>query len=276
MGLIENKINFGCQLYTWQMSGEKYAGKIPDILNTVKKTHFTGIESEIFMLGDYFNNPSVLAKELNYAGIKLAAIALCCEWKFPKETESEKLLADKAIDFLKIFPGTQMATGQLAGIDRSCLYERQKNAISCLNTVAARASDKGISVSFHPNSPEGSIFRLYKDYEILLNFLDFDIIGFCPDTGHIAKAGMDVLDIFKKFSSLINNIHFKDISSNNEWAKMGHGVINFAEIVKFLKSADYSGWIMIEEESEEAETFPDQIVINNGDYVEKILLPLLK
>ena len=47
------------------------------------------------------------------------------------------------------------------------------------------------------------------------------------------------------------------------------------EIVKFLKSAGYTGWIIIEEESLEAETDPDKAVIENGRYILNSLLPLL-
>jgi inosose dehydratase len=269
------KINFGCQLYTWQMSGDKYIGKISHILNIAKKSYFTAIEPEIKMLGHFFDNPALLAKELESKGIKLSAIFLSCDWKLPEETGSERLLADKVIDFLKNFPEANLGTGLFPGIDRSDLSRRQKNAISCINAVATRAAAEGMTVFFHPNSPTGSIFRTKEDYEVLLNGLDHKIIGFCPDSGHIVKGGMDVMDIFKKYFPLIKNVHFKDISSGGEWVGMGHGIINFPEIVKFLKSAGYTGWIIIEEESLEAETDPDKAVIENGRYILNSLLPLL-
>ncbi len=273
---MDKKLNFGCQLYTWQMVGEKYIGKIPHILNIVRKANFAAIEPEIYMLGHFFDNPALLSKELEHTGIKLSAICLSCDWKFPEETNLERLCADKAIDFLKKFTGAQLMTGHLPGLDRSNLYNRQKNMISCVNSVALRAVEKGINVSFHPNSAIGSVFRTKEDYEVLLNGLDDKIVGFCPDSGHIQKGDMNAIDIFKQYRSLITNVHFKDISSNGEWAEMGHGIINFPEIVKFLKSTNYTGWIMIEEEAIKAKADPDLAVIKNGKYVEKLLLPLLE
>jgi inosose dehydratase len=258
------------------MSGEKYIGKIPHILNIVREANFVAIEPDIYMLGHFFDNPALLGEKLENTEIKLSAICLSCNWKFPEETESERLLADKAIDFLKNFPGTQMVTGQLPGVDRFNLYERQKNTITCINAIALRAADEGIAVSFHPNSATGSVFRTKEDYEVLLNGLDNKVVGFCPDCGHIKKGNMDVMEIFKQYQSLIINIHFKDISLNGEWIGMGQGIINFPEIIKFLKCTDYKGWIMFEEESTEANADPDQAVIRNGKYLVRSLLPLLE
>lgn len=47
-------------------------------------------------------------------------------------------------------------------------------------------------------------------------------------------------------------------------------------IGNFLKSIDYTGWIMFEEESVKANADPDQAVIRNGKYLVKSLLPLLE
>ncbi|MEI7615763.1 MAG: hypothetical protein WCJ54_03530 [Actinomycetota bacterium] len=80
-----NKNNFGCQLYTWQMSGEKYIGKIPHILDIVSRANFSAIESEIYMLGHFLDNPDLLIEKLKCSGITLSAICLSGYWKFPKE-----------------------------------------------------------------------------------------------------------------------------------------------------------------------------------------------
>ena len=67
------------------MSGEKCIGKIPHILDIVRKANFAAIESKIFMLGDFLDNPDLLDEELKYSGITVSAICLSGYWKFPKE-----------------------------------------------------------------------------------------------------------------------------------------------------------------------------------------------
>jgi len=100
------------------------------------------------------------------------------------------------------------------GTDRSNLHQRQVNAIACIDAIAGRAADLGIECSFHPNSPAGSVFRIKEDYLVLLDSLDSRIVGFAPDAGHIAKGGMDAIEIFNTYRSLIKHIHFKDITTS--------------------------------------------------------------
>jgi inosose dehydratase len=56
---------------------------------------------------------------------------------------------------------------------------------------------------------------------------------------------------------------------------MGAGIIDFPGIVRMLKDTGYSGWIMIEEESPDAEVDPDTAATKNGEYLQRSLLPLI-
>lgn len=124
---------------------------------------------------------------------------------------------------------------QMHGTDRANLHQRQANAIACIDAIAGRAADLGIECSFHPNSPAGSVFRIKEDYLVLLDSLDSRIVGFAPDAGHIAKGGMDAIEIFNTYRSLIKHIHFKDITTSGGWAAMGAGIIDFPRIVTMMR-----------------------------------------
>ncbi len=263
---------FGCQTYTWQMSFERYVGKIPHILDVLKQAGYAGVEPETCMLGSYYDDPGMLAEELGSHDLALAALTLALPWAHERETDEERAEAAKAVRYLKHFPGTPLVLCQLPGPDRSDLQHRQKNAIACINAVAARAAGEGIACAFHPNSPEGSVFRVRDDYEKLMDHIKPEFLGFAPDAGHIAKGGMDVLEVFKAYRQHIRHVHFKDIGSNGKWATMGDGVIDFPTVVKFLRETDYNGWIIVEEESRRAESHPDEVTIANGKYVEEKLI----
>lgn len=217
-------MKFGCQTYTWQMSAERYAGRIDHILSVVAAAGMRGIE------------------------------------------------ADKAFAYLRHFPGTLLALGQMAGADRTDLRRRQANAISCFNAVGRRAVDRGIVCAFHPNSPAGSVFRTREDYAILLDGLDSDAVGLAPDAGHIAKGGMEAVEMFRSFAPLVRHVHFKDTAADGGWTEMGCGTIDFPAIVAVLREADYDGWIMIEDESPRAEADPDAVTLANGRYVRQCLI----
>lgn len=270
-----SQISFGCQFYTWQMSGDRYVGKLPHILGVVGRAGFAGIEPETCMLGSNYDDPLALRDILDEHDLQLGAITLVCDWAGPVETEEERQEAEYLLDYMKPFPNTHLMLCQMPGEDRSNLHQRQENAIACIQAVAARAAARDIVASFHPNSPPGSVFRTGEDYRRLLDALDSWALGFAPDSGHIAKGGMDVMEVFKTYRELIKHVHFKDISAAGDWVPMGAGVIEFPQIVAVLKDAGYAGWIMVEEESASAESDPDSATSQNGQYLRRALLPLI-
>jgi inosose dehydratase len=261
-------IRFGCQTYTWQMSFDKYKDKIEHIISIVSAAGMSGLEPELGMLGAFASQPERLRDCLNQAGVTLGALCLVCDWRGARETPEEIALADATIAMLaEFFPGTLLALCQMPGADRKNLAERQHHAVTCINAVATRAQAVGIRSAFHPNSPEGSIFRKEDDYEVLIDGLDPKVVGFAPDAGHIAKGGMDPVQVFRDYASIIRHVHFKDMDASGDWIEMGRGCIDFRGIHAVLKKSGYDGWIMIEDESKLAEHDPDAATLWNGKFV---------
>ena len=225
------------------------------------------------MLGPYNDDPGRPAQDLSTRNLSLGALCLVCDWLGPEETEEEKAEADRVIHVLKAhFPDTLLALCQMPQDDRRDLAQRQRNCISCCHDIGKRAADAGVVSAFHPNSPEGSVFRTREDYRLLLDQLSMDIIGFAPDSGHIAKGGMDPVEIFREYAAITRHVHFKDMTASGTWAEMGKGDIDFAGIVQALTDNDYGGWIMIEDESPRAEEDPDGVTLDNGKYIRETFI----
>ncbi|MCQ6558624.1 sugar phosphate isomerase/epimerase family protein [Paenibacillus mendelii] len=265
---------FGCQTYTWQMSYAKYNDRLSSILNIVGRAGFRGVEAEVCMLGRFYDDPSLLKEELLARGLELSALTLAEPWLGLRETEEEKTNADRLIQYLSHFPSAKLILVQLPGKDRSRLLERQQSAISCANTVAKRAWETaGLVCAYHPNSPTGSVFRSEEDYKVMFEGLDYRYIGYCPDSGHIARGGMDVLEVFRTQLSRIKHVHYKDFDLvSREWRTMGRGSLPHKDVTELLRRHDYDGWIMVEEESAFAEAEPDQATLENGAYVNRELI----
>ena len=136
-------IKFGCQFYTWQMSGERYVGKLPHILKVVEAAGFSGIEPETWMLGDYYQEPAALADVLAQHGLGLGAIAFVCDWAGEVESQAEREEAADIIRYMQAFPAAHLVLCQMPGKDRTDLRQRQKNLISCVNSVSAARRDRG-------------------------------------------------------------------------------------------------------------------------------------
>ncbi len=268
-------ISFGCQTYTWKLNKERFAGDLPHIADVTAKAGYTGLESEIDMLGDYFNRAELTKEIMDGCGISLAAIVLHQDWAGYEESAQEKELSDKAIDFIRQFPGAKIVLSHhaLPG-DRKegdALSERRERLFACMAQVTGRAMESGVVTAFHPNSSVNSLFRTAEDYGVLFDMLDKTDIGLAPDIGHIANGGMDPLDVLMRFRSKVRHIHFKDRSGYNTWALMGNGSIDYPSIVSYLESTGYRGWIMVEDESHEAELDSDKAVFYNGEYIKRFI-----
>jgi inosose dehydratase len=267
---------FGSEVYTWFMSGngETHQGRLGHMIEVISKAGFSGIQPIFTWMGDLVD-PDLLEAKLKEQGIELAALALALDWNNPEETEREKEVADHAIRVLQRFPGAVLNTVQIPS-GRHDIVQRQQNLIDIVNTVSRRAADKGVPCSYHPNSPHSSIIRTEEDYKIVLESLDSSVTGWTPDVGHIINGGMDPLAKMKEYQSLINHVHFKDSNGDPEFALMGKGKVDLLGVTQWLKDINYSGWIICEDEGEEALEDPDFVTLHDGKWIQEDLIPGLR
>ena len=215
-----------------------------------------------------------LAEGLQSSNLTLSAMSFVEEWNHEEETEKEQRETDACIRLLTKFPGALLCLVQLP-TGRNQVEVRRKRLLKHLNAVARRAAESGITTSFHPNSPESSITRSSEDYEVLLGGLNAEVIGWTPDVGHIINAGMDPLTTLQKYIELINHVHYKDWDGRPEFALMGNGKVDFAGITRWLIDQKFTGWIICEDEAEQAIDYPDAVTLHDGEWIRNTLIPQL-
>lgn len=269
------KFKFGTEVYTWFMKeeGKAHENQLGHMIDVAAEAGFAGIEPIHFWMGDLADHERLAAK-LTDAGVQLAAIALVLPWNDPEETKSERLAADQTIALLKHFPGSVLCTVQMPE-GRHKLKQRRLNLIANLNSVSRRAAEAGVNASFHPNSPETSTNRSEEDYKVILEGLDASVTGWTPDVGHIINGGMDPLDKMQEYAGLINHVHYKDWNGDPEFALMGEGKIDFTSITQWLIDTQFDGWIICEDEAEQAIDDPDGVTLHDGKWIKESLLPSL-
>lgn len=270
-------IRLGCQTYTWEMSGQ-YVGKLDHILNVLNKSGFQGVEPETQFLG-VLAESSAMKAALEEAGLELAAVCLVEDWLQAKETSAERERADICLSFMQNFPDAllnlcQMPTTRPEGADD--LRERQSNLLACVDTISRRFHGAGIAVGYHPNSPDASIFRTAEDYDLLLGELDDAVVGWIPDVGHMARAGLDPLDWIRRHRPLVRHLHYKDMDADGNWREMGDGCIDFHGITSYLVETSFEGWIVVEDECDRAITQPDEVTLDDWTWLKRELAPLLE
>ncbi|MDO9395636.1 MAG: sugar phosphate isomerase/epimerase, partial [Herbiconiux sp.] len=116
------------------------------------------------------------------------------------------------------------------------------------------------------NSPAGSVFRTPADYAVLAELLP-DGVGFTPDLGHLAKGGLDPLQVVRDWGDRVDHVHVKDLHTDGTWAPTGEGIVDIEGVLRHLEARSFPGWVTFEDESRSAEADPDAATRRNGRWI---------
>ena len=266
------RIHVGCESYTWEMLGKEWKGAVDDILNIIAGAGYEGVELTNTMIGPYYDKPEEFAKALEKRKLRFPSFGFVPLHRFTDQSRvSEEIkAAEKVIAFLTSFPGCRLDLAGGSVESREDLDRKFQTMCRIYNEVALLADKKKVSVDIHPHSHYGSIIETAEEYDRLMSSTDSKLVSWCPDTGHIARGGLDLLQTLSKYKERIRNFHFKDVDSKGNWKVMGAGICSFKEVLQLLEKIGYTGWVIGEEESDDA--YKDQVaaVTKNRAYLKSL------
>jgi inosose dehydratase len=152
-----------------------------------------------------------------------------------------------------------------------------------LNLAAEKLAGFGVRSTYHPHA--GTLIETRYEFERLLSGVDESLIGFCPDTGHIAFAGDDPVAAFVDYADRITHVHIKDVDGpllerskaegldfmemtrRGVFAALGKGTVDLTRVVGALNEAKYQGWIVVEQD---AAANPLQDSIASREFLESV------
>lgn len=256
----------GCQTYTWEMLGPAWKGGPDDLLDAIAGAGYSGIEITDTMIGAYADRPADFARALDTRGLTLVAFASGSESGFTEPDAVTRDLAsvDRWLKFLEGFPGALLSLGSatiMSPGDRTAKFE---TAARFYNAAGERGRKSGIGVAVHPSSHHNTLLFDRADYDRIFALLDPALIGWVPDTGHILRGGQDILDTLRTYQSRIRYLHLKDVDAGGKWAMLGAGICDTKAVIEIVSAApDFTGWLVLEEESDEAAADPAAAVARN-------------
>jgi inosose dehydratase len=121
-----------------------------------------------------------------------------------------------------------------------------------------------------------------------LELTDPALIGLCFDTGHYTFGGGDALEGMRRHRDRIWHVHFKDchpdvaIESREEgwdyftavrrgiFCELGLGSVDFPAIVELLRSWQYDGWIVVEQDVLPGLGTPRESAARNRAYLQSL------
>jgi len=134
------------------------------------------------------------------------------------------------------------------GVSRAKVNQNDiKDFAKELSQIGLYTAEQGVKLSLHHHYDQPVMYR--DDFDLFFENIEPGSVGLTVDTAHLVKSGIeDIAEILSSFSSVIDNIHLKDIN-RNEWKVLGEGTIDFTSIFKQLTKQNYQGWISADEES---------------------------
>ena len=257
----------GCQTYTWEMRGRDWTGSPDDILDVVSGAGYEGVEFSNAMIGGYLEDPARLATALEQRRLACAAYAYATDG-FTAEDRFEQDLAGamQGLTFCAAL-GVPLCLGGAASPSREGYEAKLSQAIRLYRTVAERGAKRGVTVCVHPHSHHGSLLETAEEYDALLSRTADSGLSFNPDAGHIVRGGQDLMDCFRRHRDRIAHVHIKDVDAMGHWQPLGRGIMDWEALFGFLKETAYAGWIVAEEESQEARMDPLGAVVGNRRFL---------
>ncbi|HEX7659544.1 MAG TPA: myo-inosose-2 dehydratase [Pseudonocardiaceae bacterium] len=158
---------------------------------------------------------------------------------------------------------------------------------SGLEELGKIANSAGMKLSYHHHMGTGVMDR--ADVDRLMASTDPDLVHLLLDTGHIAFAGDDPLDMARAHADRIGHVHMKSIRpevvsrvreaglSFQEAVELGvftvpgDGAIDFRPILEVLADADYQGWLVVEAEQDPNKAIPLEYAKKARGYLADVL-----
>jgi inosose dehydratase len=252
-------LTIGCQTYTWEMLGPAWTGGPEDLLDAIAAGGYAGIEITDRMIGAYAGDVHGFAAALQDRGLALVALAVASASGF---TEQDAMAGDVDLlarwtDFIAHFPGAVLSIGSATAVSEGPLAQKYETAAAIYNRAAERGKAGGVDIAIHPSSHHNTLLYSRADYDRLFAMLDEDLVGWVPDTGHILRGHADMLDTLNTHRHRIRYLHLKDVDATGRWAMLGQGVCDVAAVIETASAAPrFNGWLVLEEESDDAAADP--------------------
>ena len=267
-------LNIGCQTYTWEMLGPRWSGDADDLLAAIGDAGYAGIEITDTMIGAYAGRPEAFATALSAHGLTLVAFACGSASGFTQASALDADLAavDRALRFVAAFPGAYLSFGSATAVAPGDAGGQFEVAARFYNEAGRRGRLAGVPVAVHPSSHHDSILVTREEYDRIMRMTDPELIGWVPDTGHILRGGQNMLDTLRAHASRIRYLHLKDVDAHGAWQMLGEGICDTAAVIAAVATMPhFTGWIVLEEESEAAAADPRSAVSRNRRYLEALL-----
>ncbi|MFF9624990.1 myo-inosose-2 dehydratase [Streptomyces griseosporeus] len=190
---------------------------------------------------------------------------------------------EETLAHIRALGGTELVVAEFGGsshllpvdvfANRPVFTDAQWDALtSGLEELGKIAASAGMKLSYHHHMGTGVMTR--ADIDRLMASTDPHLVHLLLDTGHLAFAGDDPLEVARDHADRIGHVHLKSVRPEvvrrvreeglsfqdgiqlGVFTVPGDGAIDFRPILDVLAEARYQGWLVVEAEQDPNKAVP--------------------
>ena len=290
------KVRLGITPTGWSNSDDPSIDLVPpipyrQILSEMALAGYKGSQ----MSGKYPQDMKTLKQELDLRDFTISEPWVGTYFTIDDAVDSKKIFHQQ-LEFMKAIGGNTIVVAELGGavhqqpvapLENRPIYtdDQWKKLTKGLNELGKEAYEAGMQLCYHPHIGTG--VETLADIDRLMKETNPKYLKLLLDTGHLYYAGVDPLEVTKKYSDRIKHVHLKNIRKNvlNSSIKQGlsfldsiregsftvpgdkEGVIDFAPILSELAKANYEGWLVVEAEQDPNKANPLEYALMARNYL---------
>ncbi len=220
-------------------------GDMEQAIGEIGALGYTGTELFDGNLLDYEDNLDDLRRLLDASGVRLLATYGGGNFIFDEILEEELARLERGAaaaaavgaDYLVVGGGAKRAGGTKP--------DDIKRLGAALNKVGDIARKHGLTAHFHPH-----LTTIVENANEVRAVFKETSIGFCPDTAHLAAAGVNVPDLIREHKDRISYVHLKGFQKEPfAFTPIDEGTLEMDTVVDALRDISYDGWVLVELDS---------------------------
>ncbi|MFZ0636066.1 MAG: TIM barrel protein [Candidatus Acidiferrales bacterium] len=278
MDKFSERIRFASAPVSWGVQddpGPAWKQPYEQILQEIVSAGYTG--TELGPYGFFPTDPGVLNKTLQRFGLTMLSSFVPVPVTEPSRVETViehvrrvgVLLSALGAKLLVLADCQTPQRREIAGrvpVDgsKSLPPAQWKQVGAVVRQVEQAAAEFGLRVVFHPHV--ATFVETPMEVERLFDALAGTQVGLCLDTGHCVYGGGDPVDEARKYRSVLQYVHIKDVDAGilgearrqkfnfeqaigaGVFSRIGAGCIDFDGFFRFLAEIRYSGWAIVEQD----------------------------
>lgn len=134
------------------------------------------------------------------------------------------------------------------------------------NLLDKLTEEYGVAVGIHNHGPG----HRWNTIEVMRKAIEGHStkVGICLDTGHLARAGDDIVKAVHVFKERLHGVHLKDVNEKKHDVIVGTGVLDIKGFFKALKEIGFKGYIALEYELEPDNPIPG--IRKSLEFIQKV------